>query len=55
MIRMGYKRCLESSEFEDLPLNKAKRFEGNNELFADTPNNPLMKPVNSGEWCSFFL
>ncbi|KAF7809057.1 AT-rich interactive domain-containing protein 2 [Senna tora] len=45
-IRMGYKRCLEANEFEDLPFNKAKRFECNNDLvsFADTPSIDFVKP-----------
>lgn len=56
---MGYKRCLEANEFADLPFNKAKRFECNNELVSladiEAPNNALMKPVISGEWCSFVI
>ncbi|XP_061368020.1 uncharacterized protein LOC133311026 [Gastrolobium bilobum] len=31
---MGYKRCLEANEFEDLSLNKVRRFECNNELVS---------------------
>ncbi|XP_027347031.1 uncharacterized protein LOC113858537 isoform X2 [Abrus precatorius] len=50
---MGYKRCLEANEFDDLSLNKAKRFECSSELvsFADivTPNNAFLKTVISGD------
>ncbi|RDX73190.1 AT-rich interactive domain-containing protein 2, partial [Mucuna pruriens] len=50
---MGYKRCLEANEFEDRSLNKAKRFECNNELvsLADvvTPNKALANTVITGD------
>lgn len=50
---MGYKRCREANEFEDLSLNKAKRFECNNELvsLADivTPNKAFAQTVIKGK------
>lgn len=54
---MGYKRCLEANEYEGLSLNKAKRFECNNERIslADivTPNNAFGKSSISGK-CFFY-
>ncbi|KAE9613683.1 hypothetical protein Lal_00016208 [Lupinus albus] len=44
---MGYKRCLEVNEFEDLSLNKAKRLESSNELFS-LNDNPIVETVISG-------
>ncbi|CAJ1939776.1 unnamed protein product [Sphenostylis stenocarpa] len=50
---MGYKRCLEANELEDLSLNKAKRFECNNELVSlddiVTPNKAFAKTVITGD------
>ncbi|KAG4909016.1 hypothetical protein JHK87_055132 [Glycine soja] len=55
---MGYKRCREANEFEDLSLNKAKRFECNNELvsLADivTPNKAFAKTVIKGDEDGFY-
>ncbi|WVZ22746.1 hypothetical protein V8G54_001290 [Vigna mungo] len=49
---MGYKRCLEANELEDLSLNKAKRFESNNEPVSlddiVTPNKAFAKTVITG-------
>ena len=53
---MGYKRSLESNEFDNLPFNKAKRVEGHKEVDSfdeiDSPNNAAVKAVISGKWCS---
>nr|KYP76416.1 hypothetical protein KK1_020658 [Cajanus cajan] len=50
---MGYKRGFEANEYEDLSLNKAKRFECSNELvsFADivTPNKAFEKNIITGD------
>lgn len=58
-IRMGYKRCFEANEFEDLPFIKAKRLEFNDKLVSfagsDISNNASIKPIASGEWCSFAI
>ncbi|OIV94220.1 hypothetical protein TanjilG_09375 [Lupinus angustifolius] len=45
---MGYKRCLDVNEFEDLSLNKAKRLESENELVSLTDNS-FVKTVMSGD------
>ncbi|KAE9597348.1 hypothetical protein Lal_00007396 [Lupinus albus] len=44
---MGYKRCLEVNEFEDLSLNKAKRLESNSELLSLTDSS-FVKSVICG-------
>ncbi|OIV93210.1 hypothetical protein TanjilG_27389 [Lupinus angustifolius] len=44
---MGYKRCLEVNEFEELSLNNAKRLESNSELLSLT-DNPFVKSVICG-------
>ncbi|ESW30622.1 hypothetical protein PHAVU_002G168600 [Phaseolus vulgaris] len=55
---MGYKRCLEANELEDLSLNKAKRFESNNELVSlddfVTPNKSFAKTVITGGENDFY-
>jgi len=54
---MGYKRCLEVNELEDLSLNKPKRFESNNELVSlddiVTPNKAFAKTVITGKCFCF--
>ncbi|KAE9607343.1 hypothetical protein Lal_00026620 [Lupinus albus] len=45
---MGYKRCLDVNEFEDLSLNKAKRLESDNQLVSLTGNS-FVKTVMSGD------
>jgi len=56
---MGYKRCLEANELEDLSLNKAKRFESNNEPVSlddiVTPNKAFAKTVITGTCFCFNL
>ncbi|XP_028762000.1 uncharacterized protein LOC114720528 [Neltuma alba] len=50
---MGFKRCFEANEFEDLPFNKAKRLECNDKLVSfagtDNPNSAPVKPIASGK------
>lgn len=50
---MGFKRCFEANDFEDLPCNKAKRLECIDKLVsfadADTLNNGPVKPIASGK------